>query len=471
MTISETLKFRLRVRAAVRERLGVPRVTRYSLAWDMVAGLSAGAFLGMVMPFLTKIARGELHASQHAIALMVAAPFIGNLFSPFWARQMEGKAKLPFCLNSWSIARSLLLLMPLAMTGSLFVLLITMMQIIGTVSSPAYTSIMRDIYPDSARGRLMGYVRVCVQAAMFLGTLITGRLLDGGVSFRYLFPLAGIFGIGAAVAFRHVRAIPDGRGQGSEGRGQGSGIRDQGEEHTQPAPCQTPASGYAKSNVQNAKGRGPTPDPRPLTPGSHQQASFLYQTIGILRHNPAYRYFALSVFVYGFANLMVQPLYGLYQVDVLHISSTQIANLVNVSSLCAIAGSFFWGRFMDRKGAPTTVMCSISLIALIPIIYLVTQRVEGLYVASVLAGIGFAGVELSYLASILLYAERERTAQYQSLHSLLLGVRGVIAPLLGVPLVNTFGYPSVFLVAFVVMVIGALLQGIAVRASNGGDRR
>jgi MFS family permease len=389
----------------------------------MMAGLCAGAFTGMVFPFLTKIARGDLHASQNAIALMVAAPFIGNLFSPVWARQMEGKDKLPFCLYSWSIARSLLLLMPLAVTGNLFVLLITLLQIVGTVASPAYTSLMRDIYPDSARGRLMGYVRVMAQSAMFLATLITGRLMDSGISYRYLFPLAGVFGIGAALAFRHVRALPV------------PTVADKrhGNPITQPVP---------------ADGRN----------------TFLYQTISILKHNHAYRYFALSVFIYGFANLMMQPLYGLYQVDILHISSTQIANLTNIGSLCAIAGAFFWGRFMDKRGAPMTVMCSIVLIAIIPIIYLFTRRVEALFVASVLSGLGFAGIELSYLASILLYAERERTAQYQSLHSLLLGIRGVIAPLLAVPLVKMFGYPVVFWGAFGVMLVGAYLQGLAVRA-------
>lgn len=427
MTISGPMWLQLRWRAAIRERLGVPRVTRYSLEWDMLAGLCAGAFTGMVFPFLTKIARGELHASSNAIALMVAAPFIGNLFSPFWARQMEGKDKLPFCFYSWSAARALLLLMPLAFTGGVFVLLITLLQIIGTVASPAYTSMMRDIYPDAARGRLMGYVRVMMQSAMFLATLVTGRLLDSHIPFRYLFPVAGIFGIGAAVAFKKVRVLP-------------------------------------QATIDNNKQRAV--EKLEADTDTQEKTPFLLQTINILRHNRPYRYFALSVFVYGFANLMLQPLFGLYQVDVLHISSTQIANLTNVGSLCAIVGAFFWGRFMDRKGPPTTVMCSIVLIALIPVIYIMTRRVEGLYLASILSGLGFAGIELSYLASILLYADRKRTAQYQSLHSLLLGVRGVIAPLIGVPLVKVFGYSAIFWSAFGVMLVGALLQGIAVRADK-----
>ena len=422
MTISRGLWVRLRVRAVTRERLEVPRTARYSLAWDVLAGAFAGAFSGMLMPFLTKIARGELHASPHAIAIMVAAPFIGNLFSPFWARQMEGREKLPFCVYSWSAARALLFLMPFATTSNSFVAIVSLLQIVNTVATPAYTSMMRDIYPDAARGRMMGYVRVMVQSLMFVSTLITGWLLDAGVPFRYLFPVAGVFGIGAALAFAKVR------------------------------PLRTARKTVADSEAVKMA--------RPAS------ANFLTDTLSILRHNRPYRFFALSVFVYGFANLMVQPLFGLYQVDILHISSTQIANLVNFGSLCAIGGSFFWGKFMDRHSPPTTVLCSIVLIALIPIVYLLTNRVEGLLFASALSGFGFAGIELSYLASILRYAERERTAQYQSLHSLLLGVRGVAAPLLGIPLVKAFGYPLVFLLALGVMLIGALLQWLAVRTDR-----
>jgi MFS transporter, DHA1 family, inner membrane transport protein len=316
------------------------------------------------------------------------------------------------------LGRLLLLLMPLAATGNAFVAFIVGLQLIATVSTPAYTSLMRDIYPDNARGRLMGYVRVIAQSMAFLATLITGRLLDAHVSFRYLFPVAGVFGLLAAWAFFKVRPLPHIARQ-------------------EPPP---PSSGGA--------------------------VAFIRETLAILKHNLPYRYFALSVFIYGFANLMVQPLYQLYQVDVLQITGTQIANLANLASLLAIAGSFFWGRFMDRYGPPMTVMASIGLIAVIPIVYLFADSVTFLFFAAALSGFGFAGVELSYLSSILLYAEPGRTAQYQSLHSLLLGVRGVLASLVGVPLATHFGYKNIFLVALLVMLVGSGLQYLAIRAAS-----
>jgi MFS family permease len=375
--------------------------------------------MGMTFPFFVRIARGELHAPESAIALMTAAPFVGNLLSPLWARQMEGRAKMPFVLGSWLPARALLLLMPFAaLSPWLFVALVGGLQFIGTISTPAYTSLMRDIYPDRARGRLMGYVRVAVQGCMFVATLITGRLLDHHLAFGVVFPVAGILGFCAAVSFSRVRPLVS-------------------------EPASAPDAGEA---------------PRALT-----TREFVLDTLSILRENPGYRWFALSVFTYGFGNLMVMPLYALYQVDVLGISNTQIANLANFASLCSIAGSFFWGRFLDRWGAPLTVLLGICHVTLIPAVYLLHPSIPMLFIAGGLSGWGFAGIELAYLQSILTYAEPGRAAQYQSLHSLLLGLRGVAAPLVGLPLMKAFGYDAAFAGAFGLMMAGAAMQWAATR--------
>ncbi|GAB4458906.1 MAG: hypothetical protein OHK0029_20810 [Armatimonadaceae bacterium] len=410
------VRLRLGARRFSRNSLGISRIVKHSLLWDLRAGAFTGLYVGMTFPFFVKIARDQLEATGLAIALMAASPFIGNLFSPLWARQMDGKDKMPFCAGSWVIARALFLLMPLALMANVFVGLVIAQQMIVTVSSPAYASLMRDIYPNRARGRLMGYVRVGAQLCTFFATLITGRLLDGGVSYRWLFPIASIFGLLAAWSFSKVRPLPEAANQ----------------------PVMPKTSAW----------------------------QFVRETLSILKYNAAYRWFALSVFVYGFANLAVQPLFQLFQVDRLNISSTEIANLANITALFSIVGSFFWGRFMDKFNPAVTVMVAISIVALIPLVYLMAGAVWVLYFAAALAGFGFSGIELSYLSSILLYSEPGRTAQYQSLHSLLLGVRGVLASLLGVRLMQVFGYEPVFIGALITMVIGAGLQWLAVRESR-----
>jgi hypothetical protein len=75
--------------------------------WDALAGLLGGIYMGAIFPFVMRIARADLQASRLEISLLTAAPFIGSLLAPLWARQMVGRAKMPFCVYSWTFARAL----------------------------------------------------------------------------------------------------------------------------------------------------------------------------------------------------------------------------------------------------------------------------------------------------------------------------------------------------------------------------
>jgi len=164
--------------------------------------------MGMIFPFITRVARNELGATQTMLAILSAAPFLGNLIAPIWAQHMEGKSKMPFVLGSIVPSRLLLIGMFWIATPMPFVLMLSALQLMGAFSSPAYTSLMKDIYPDHARGRLMGYVRVGAQIAAFLAAQVAGRLLDAGYSYRFIFPIAGIIGVFSVLAFAKVRALP-----------------------------------------------------------------------------------------------------------------------------------------------------------------------------------------------------------------------------------------------------------------------
>ena len=404
-----TTPLRLRARRFSRDTLGVPRNVRTTLRWDILAGAFAGVYIGAVFPFITRTAK-ELHASDAAIGWINAAPFIGNMLAPLWARQMEGRAKMPFCVWSWTIGRLLLLLMPFAIAPWPFALLILTVQFAGTISSPAYTTLMKDIYPDDARGRLMGYVRAAMQLAMFFSTLLAGRLLDHLLTYRQVFPVAGLFGVGAAICFSKVKVLRT----------------------TGPSVAEAPSVS-------------------------------LRDALSPLRENVGFRWFALSVMFYGLGNLMAQPLYQLFQVERLHVSNTDVANLANTSSLSAVVGAFFWGRVLDRFGAARTVFVSIGLISAIAVVYLFATTLPPLFIGAALSGFGLAGVELSYMGSILSFAEPGKAARYQSLHQLLLGLRGIVAPLLAFPMLRHFGWHPTFVFTLILMVVGTGLQLLAVR--------
>ncbi len=133
------------------------------------------------------------------------APVAGYLLSLVWANMMQGRRKMPFAVWPWVIARSLFFLVLFATCSKVFVAIVVLFWIISSIASPAYTQLMKEVYPDSDRARIMGYARVCTVSAMIVMTLVAGKIMEN-VSYRYVFPVAAVFGIISALVFNRINA-------------------------------------------------------------------------------------------------------------------------------------------------------------------------------------------------------------------------------------------------------------------------
>jgi MFS family permease len=190
--------------------------------------------------------------------------------------------------------------------------------------------------------------------------------------------------------------------------------------------------------------------------------------MGILRVDHGYRWFALSVFTYGFGNLMIMPVIPIIQVNKLHISTNHINLLANLAQITAAVAYFYWGRYVDRHSPLKAVVLNILLNAFIPVFYLVAESKWMLVPAFFLAGITQAGIDLSYFNSILSFASEENASRYQALHSFLLGIRGVIAPVVGGLIVGLVPHDSLdfrwlFFVALTFILAGCWMQVMGIR--------
>jgi hypothetical protein len=398
--------------ALLRElRAALPARTRQALVYDIASGICSGAYIGCTWTFVQRIARADIGATAAQIGWINAAPAIGYLFASVWARQMEGRGKLPFVWVTWFVARGLFVLSPLVATRDQYVLLVCLAPIIFSISTPAYAAIMKDIYPDSLRGRLMSAVRILQSVAMLGTAFAAGRLLDAGWSWKTMFAIGGVLGILSAVTFWRI-----------------------------------PVS---SERVENGE--------RPST------GAFVLDTLAILRHNVGFRWFCASVFVYGFGNIMASTIYPIFQVDELRVTNTEVANMQNLASVAQVAGFFVWGALMDRKGPLMAVFVSVAIVSVMPLCYAVATSIGLLYLASVAGGLAMSGIELGYLNTTLLFAEHGRAAQYQALHSSLFGIRGTVAPLLAIPLMHWLQPRGAFLFCFGIMLVGVGLQVLSMR--------
>ncbi|MCC6442834.1 MAG: MFS transporter [Armatimonadetes bacterium] len=390
----------------------VPEEARQAYEWDARASFLAGVYISAIFPFLGLIARDRLHASEQAIAFMMAAPFVGNLFALFYAHVMEGQNKLPFVIYPALAARFSLLLMVAVTHAWPFVILVSVAQIFATVTSPAYAAVMADVYPDEYRGRIMSYCRGRMALVTLLVAPLAGWALNQSEdAYRILFPVGALFGVVGTLCFSRVRTRPP------------VGER----------VCW------------------------------RQSFHFLANTVRILKENVPFRWFAMSVFTFGFGNLLTSPLYPIFQVDRLHMTTQQVGLLNNISSAFWMVSYLYWGRFVDRHNPLKAVLINVFLNILIPVNYFLATKPWHLTPSYVIAGITNAGIEMSYFNGILHYSEPNKASQYQALHSSLLGIRGVIAPFIGAGMISYFrhhGYDVryIFLVSIIFIALGMLMQ-------------
>src|SRR5262249_22965025 len=102
------------IRATWLETLaGLPEHTRIAWRWDLLTGAFAGMYQGCIWTFVLRIARADMHATGSQMGWITASPALGYIFATLWARQMEGKSKLPFVYWTWLAARGMFLLTPL----------------------------------------------------------------------------------------------------------------------------------------------------------------------------------------------------------------------------------------------------------------------------------------------------------------------------------------------------------------------
>ena len=168
---------------------------------------------------------------------------------------------------------------------------------------------------------------------------------------------------------------------------------------------------------------------------------------------------------------MIAPAIPIIQVDRLHISTDHIAWLTNLGQITAVLAYFYWGRYVDRHSPLKAVVFNILLNAFIPLIYLTAVNKWMLLPAFLLGGITQAGIDLSYFNSILGFASEESASRYQALHSFLLGIRGVIAPLIGGFMIEEMHQMNwdlrwLFVLALAFILAGCWMQLVGIRRQS-----
>jgi len=387
----------------------IPSFMREAYYYESLGAITFALFAGLSASFFPIIAR-KLGASSFQMALISSAPFMGALFTLYWARlSSNAVSQMDFFVKVKLLARAVILFAFLAINPWIFILLVFLNSLLEQAGSPAYVGIMKKIYSDDYRGRAMGYVRMEMAIVAVFASYLGGFLLDH-FSYRYIFPVGAVFGILSVAFFGRIKV--------------------------------------KKENMRRQR---------------KKQGILPREILEIFKKDRPFALFEMIFFIQGFANLMIMPLFPIFLVDYLGISNTSMGKLVSLSSIFLISSYLFWGHYIDKRGACRSLTVNFFLRSFIPICYFFASSIWYIVPASIIAGFTMGAQELSRVHFITNRAKSKDIPTYQGIDFTLMGLRGVIAPFLGVALMHWIGMKSVFIISFCLIVISSLVMFLSDR--------
>jgi len=382
----------------------IPFFMRESYYYDSLGAITFAFFAGLSANFFPIIAR-KLGATSFQMGLISCAPFLGALFTLYWARLSDNAiSQIGFYVKVKLLARGVIFFTFLAINPWIFIFFVFLSSLLEQAGSPAYVGIMKKIYSDDYRGRAMGYVRMEMAIVAVFASYLGGFLLDH-FSYRYIFPIGAIFGVLSVAFFGRIK--------------------------------------IKKDNMKRQK---------------KKQGVLPREILEVFKKDRVFTLFLMIFFIQGFANLMVMPLYPIFLVDYLRISNTFMGKLVSLSSIFLIFSYFFWGHYIDKKGSCRSLALSFFMASFIPICYFFASTIWYIVPASIISGFTAGTGELARVHFITNRVKTRDVPTYQGIDFTLMGLRGIIAPFLGVALIHWIDIRFVFLISFSLIVISSLVM-------------
>jgi MFS family permease len=267
-----------------------------------------------------------------------------------------------------------------------FLMVLGASNIIGTFGGPAYNSLMRSNYSHRNRGRLMGIIRIGIQVVSALAAAFAGWFMEfNHVGYQILFPVAGALGMCSSWIFFRIKARRPPLATESRAA----------------MAIQEPPEGFRAS-------------------------------LALIARDKLFLVYMAIYFVAGFPDKLLVPLEPIRFIDELGMNYGA-AGLIQgtIPLMGAMAGYFIFIK-LAHKVSPFILLMATAVLASSRFLNTaVATNPYHLIPGAFLNGMGNAGWDLLPLFSIMLFVGHQRISLYFGFFSTLVGVRGLIGPVLG----------------------------------------
>ena len=371
----------------------------------------SGAFL-LTYVSLYALALGATNAqigalSSTASLLQTLAPIPGAQLTERWGSRHR------IVVGVWLLVRSisvLLVFIPFFLTGQAAIYAVISIWAIrgglGNLAHPAWVSLAGDIIPAESRGRYFSRRAMAMAAASMVFIPLAGQLIQWGGSpagYQWSFGVSAFFGF-LALHF------------------------------------------YSQISEPAAK----------ATPNKQSRGSWLSMGKALITS----RTFLLFVLIEMIWNMGVQvggPYFTVYQVKELHTTPVMMGLLETSTAITAVLGQWFWGRVIDRRGSRWVLTVCALTIPVLPFLWFGMRQAWHALFMRVPSGFLWAGFELADFNLLLELPGQEKRTQATAFYTTLVGISGIVGPLVGSLIVDRLGYFWDFGVSGAARLVAAVL--------------
>lgn len=372
----------------------LPPEVRHNQFADLFAGMAFGPWVAG-LGFIPVVLR-NLGAPAEWLAFYAAQPFMGFVVAPWLALLLPhhwGHKRT--IVTNWILSRGSFLLIGLVAGWPGLVAVTAVYWTLEAVPSPYFARFVQAVFPVDLRGRVLANTRIALSLVALVVTPMLGALLDL-IGYRALFPILAVCGLASTLLFTRVRL--------DESR---------------------------------------LPSSRPSQNGVTR----------VLRNDRRFVWYLVALALFGLGWMSIAPLLPLVQVDQLHLSYTEIGALTTVSSISALGAFVVLGYWIDRAGGVRALRWVFVLGAIVPICYALANSVWLLVPAFAAFGIVNAGLDLATLTAVIQLCDPEDLGSYFSLQVTVVGLRGLVAPFIGVSILRA-GLPMAWTFVGAAVLIG-----------------
>lgn len=407
------------VKYAIKMWAGLPDDARRMFLWDVVRGAAAGAAGTLQVTFALIVAIKFFDAGTVAKSI-ISGCYSGGLllslpyacYAPRFIRSKSLRGAVPAlgCVAGLIVAAT-------AHSTFIYTLGMVLFGLCAPLPLPTLTSLYCDSYESHQRGQLFGMAVIVSVLAGLLTQFVGGYALDADIT--YFRPLFLALALCSALMGYAVWRMP----------------------------C-----GNAIEEVA----------PHPL------------RNLSLMRENPMFGYVLFTWFLFGAANLglqpqrieyLTQPEYGLQLSPNMVVLITGVT--LEAARVCVIP---VWAHLFDRFNFIWLRIWMCVFMAAHILLYYYCRSIPMLMLAMVLLGFAFGGGAIAWNLWVTKFAPPGESARYMAVHTFLTGTRGTFSPAIGYLVVQ---YMSIHVTAWIsgamVLIAIAMLWAIRDRPTQAGQ--